>query len=156
MDIYQLKKKADICLQQDDFTTAISIYEQCLDLTPDHITLFWYLGLSWLLLVDAEKCHEVWLSGFANREFADDNEALSEFIDFLKKQSQEYLNIRKYAIAQKIYEAILEWDDSQAEVYYNLGYAIANQGDLETDISYWETVVQIQHVNCVCIATDRC
>lgn len=144
MDIYQLKNQAKICLQQEDFTTAIDIYEQCLEFSQDDIYLYWYLGLSWLLLGDAEKCHEVWLSGFANREFADENEALREFIDFLKKQGQKYLNVRKYAIAQKIYEAILEWDDSQAEVYYNLGHAIANQGDLETAISYWETVVQIQ------------
>lgn len=144
MDIYQLKIQADICLRQDDFTTAISIYEQCLDLAPDDITLSWYLGLGWLLQGDEEKCHEIWFLSFANTDFDDENQALREFIDFLKNQGQEYLNMGKYEIAQKIYASILEWDDHQAEVYYNLGHAVAIQGNLEAAISYWETVVQIQ------------
>lgn len=144
MDIPQLQKQAQIYLQQEDFNTAIDIYTQCLENSPDDIYLYWYLGLSWLLLGDTEKCHEIWLSGFTTRELANDNTDLNEFIEFLKKQGEEYFNLGKYQISQKIYEAILEWDDHQTQVYYNLGHTIANQGDLETAISYWETVVQIQ------------
>ncbi|WP_413173397.1 glycosyltransferase 61 family protein [Anabaena azotica] len=144
MDIHQLNNQANIFLQQANFSAAISIYEQCIELEPDIISLYWYLGLSWLLQGDEEKCHENWLSSFATTELEHQDAALTEFIDFLKNQAQEYLSVQKADIAQKIYEAILEWDDNQAEVYYNLGHAVAMQGNLEVAISYWETVVQIQ------------
>ncbi|MGA1293668.1 MAG: tetratricopeptide repeat protein, partial [Candidatus Nanopelagicales bacterium] len=144
MDIHELKIQADICLKQEDFTTATNIYEQCISLDIDAIPLYWHLGLSWLLQGDEEKCHETWLSSFLNIDSDQQNEALSKFIDLLKSQAQEYFFIGKYQIAQKIYEAILYWDDSQVEAYYNLGHIIANQGDFETAISYWKTAIEIQ------------
>lgn len=144
MDIDKIKNQADICLQQEDLTTAVSIYEKCLDLAPDVISLYWYSGLCWLLLGDEEKCQMIWLSSFTNPDFQEDETAFTEFIDFLKNQGQAYLSNHKNQISQKIYEAILEWDNSEAEVYYYLGHAIANQGDLETATSYWQMALEIE------------
>ncbi|WP_353932382.1 tetratricopeptide repeat protein [Okeanomitos corallinicola TIOX110] len=144
MDIQQLQKQADIYLQQEDFTIAINLYEQCLELAPNEIYLYWYLGLSWLLQGDEEQCQMTWLSSFANIDLESEDFQLIEFIDFLENQAQRYFEIQKFEISQKIYTAILEWDDNQAEVYYKLGHIIANQGDLETAISCWQNVIQLQ------------
>lgn len=144
MDIQYFKNQADVYLENADFGNAIRVYEQCLELSPDDISIFWYLGLCWLLWGDAEKCHEVWFYSFANIDSVNEGVVLSEFIDLLKYQGQKFLKTRCYDLAQTIYEAILSWDDGDLDVYYNLGHAVANQGDLETAISYWQTVTEVQ------------
>jgi tetratricopeptide (TPR) repeat protein len=144
MDIKELKQQAYFYLQQEDFTIAINLYQQCLELTPDDIYLYWYLGLAWLLLDDEEQCHVTWLSSFENIDIENENSILIEFTNFLKNQAQKYVEIQKFEIAQKIYQAVLEWDENPAEVYYQLGYTIANQGDLDTALECWQTVIEIQ------------
>ncbi|MEA5580555.1 tetratricopeptide repeat protein [Nodularia harveyana UHCC-0300] len=144
MTIQELQQQADIYLQQEDFTIAINLYEQCIELAPEKIYLYWYLGLSWLLQGDEEQCQMTWLLSFANIDLEQENVVLIEFINFLKNQAQKYFDDQKFEIAQKIFTTILEWDNNQAEVYYQLGHTIANQGDLEAAISCWQNVIQIQ------------
>ncbi|MFN7853511.1 MAG: tetratricopeptide repeat protein, partial [Dolichospermum sp.] len=45
MDITQLKHQADIYFKQGDFISAINFYEKCLELAPNLISNYWYLGL---------------------------------------------------------------------------------------------------------------
>ncbi len=61
------------------------------------------MGLSWLLQGDEEKYQMTWLSSFATTELEHQDAALTEFIDFLKNQAQEYLSLQKADIAQNIY-----------------------------------------------------
>ncbi|TAE59192.1 MAG: DUF563 domain-containing protein [Nostocales cyanobacterium] len=144
MDIQQLQKQAETYLQQEDFTIAINLYEQCLELAPEATNLYWYLGLSWLLQGDEEKSYQIWLSSFTDADLLNPDSPVIEFINFLKNQGDKYFQNNKFSLAQKIYLAILEWDDQQLEVYNKLGHSIANQGDLETAISCWENITAIQ------------
>lgn len=80
------------------------------------ISLYWYLGLSWLLQGDEEKCQMTWLSSCATTELEHKDAVLTEFIDFPKNRAQEYLSVQRADIAQEIYKAILEWDDKQADI----------------------------------------
>ncbi|WP_300004147.1 glycosyltransferase 61 family protein [Anabaena sp. AL09] len=144
MDITQLKHQADIYFKQGDFISAINFYEKCLELAPNLISNYWYLGLSWLLQGNEIECQSIWLSTFTNSELDLQDNDLIEFINLLKNKADEYLEQHNHQLAQTIYEAILEWDDNQPEIYYNLGHAVAMQGNLEAAIDYWQTVTEIQ------------
>ena len=144
MDITQLKHQADIYLQQGDFTAAINIYEKCLELSPNLISNYWYLGLAWLLQGNEIECQSIWLSTFTNSDLDLQDNDLIEFINLLKNKADEYLEQHNHQLAQTIYEAILEWDNNQPEIYYNLGHAVAMQGNLDAAIDYWQIVTEIQ------------
>ncbi len=144
MDITQLKHQADSYLQQGDFTAAINLYEECIDLVPNVISNYWYLGLAWLLQGDEIESQSIWLSTFTNSDLDLQDHDLIEFINLLKTKANKYLEHHHHQLAQIIYEAILEWDDNQPEVYYNLGHAVAMQGNLDAAIDYWQVVIEIQ------------
>ncbi|MBD2570976.1 tetratricopeptide repeat protein [Anabaena lutea] len=144
MDINHLKHNADLNLQEGNFSAAISLHEKCIDLAPDLVSFYWYLGLSWLLQGNESQAQSIWLSTFTNTNFDLQEQDLQEFIEILNNTAHQYLSVHKPELAQRIYEAILEWDNNNAEVYYNLGHAVAMQGDLDTAIEHWQTVIQIQ------------
>ena len=144
MDITQLKHQADIYLQQGDFIAAINLYEKCLELSPNLISNYWYLGLAWLLQGNEIECQSIWLSTFTDSNLDLQDNDLIEFINLLKNKADEYLEQHNHQLAQTIYEAILEWDDNQPEIYYNLGHAVAMQGNLDAAIDYWQIVTEIQ------------
>jgi tetratricopeptide (TPR) repeat protein len=144
MDIHQLKIQADIYLQQGKFAKAISLYEQRIGLNPDLLDSYLYLGLCWLLIGDEYRANDIWLSIFDNTDFDVLETELTNFTLVLKMQAQAYLSNLKPEIAQRIYEVIIEWDNSNAEVYYHLGHAVSMQGNLELSIAYWETATTLQ------------
>jgi tetratricopeptide (TPR) repeat protein len=144
MDITQFKHEADIYLQRGDFIAAINLYEKCVELAPNLISNYWYLGLSWLLQGNEIESQSIWLSTFTNSELDLQDNDLIEFINLLKNKADEYLNHQNYQLAQTIYEAILEWDDSNIQVYNNLAHAVAMQGNLDAAIDYWQIVIEIQ------------
>jgi tetratricopeptide (TPR) repeat protein len=67
MDITQFKHEADIYLQQGDFTAAINLYEKCIELAPNLINNYWYLGLAWLLQGNEIESQSIWLSTFTRQ-----------------------------------------------------------------------------------------
>ncbi|MBD2664384.1 tetratricopeptide TPR_2 [Richelia sinica FACHB-800] len=144
MDIHQLKIQADIYLQQGEFVKAISLYEQRIGLSPDLLDSYLYLGLCWLLIGDEYRANEIWLSIFDKTDFDVLEPELTKFILVLKTQAHAYLSDLKPEIAQRIYEVIIDWDTSDAEVYYHLGQAVSMQGNLELSITYWETASILQ------------
>ena len=144
MDITQIKHQADIYLQQEDFIAAINLYEKCIELAPNLIDSYWYLGLCWLLQGDETQAESIWLSTFSNENWNLKEEDLREFLEILKKQANQYLSVQKPELSQLIYEAILNWDDSNIQVYDNLAHAVAMQGNLEAAIDYWQTLIEIE------------
>ncbi|MEA5619101.1 glycosyltransferase 61 family protein [Cronbergia sp. UHCC 0137] len=141
MDIDQFTFQADSYLEQGNFTEAIRFYEQCIIQFPDVVSVYWYLGLSWLLQGENEQAHTIWLSVFTEGNLDFEPEYL---VEFLKNQAKKYLSLRKPEFAQLIYEAILEWDDSQPEIYYNLADSVAIQGNLELAIAHWQTAIELE------------
>ncbi len=134
------ERQADYYFETQQFLKAISIYEQCILESPDIISNYWYLGLSWLLQGDSVQAHTIWFSAITELEMSE----ITLFVDFLKDQAKNYLSSQNLEFAQIIDEAILEWCDSDIEVYDNLGHAIALQGDLETAIQTWQKGLELQ------------
>ncbi|VXD12756.1 hypothetical protein PL8927_20010 [Planktothrix serta PCC 8927] len=143
-DINKLQEQGNSYFEKQQFLDAISIYEQCILESPDIVSNYWYLGLSWLLQGDLFQAQTIWFSAFTQFNLDLEAAEITAFIDFLKSKARDYLSFQYFQFAQLIYEAILEWCDPDIEVYDNLGHAIALQGDLETAIQMWQKAIELQ------------
>ena len=142
LSIPELQSLGHTYLGQQQFLKAISVYEQCILESPDIVANYWYLGLSWLLQGDVLQAQTIWFSAFAESNL--ETTEITEFVNFLKGKAREYLSSQSFEFAQLIYEAILEWCETDLEVYDNLGHTIALQGDLEAAIRIWQKGIELE------------
>ncbi|VXD10804.1 tetratricopeptide repeat protein [Planktothrix paucivesiculata] len=142
LSISELENLGNLYLSQKQFLKAISVYEQCILVSPNSITYYWYLGLSWLLQGDLFQAQTIWFSAFTESNL--ETTQIPEFINFLKDKAREYLSSQELEFSQWINQAILEWCETDVEVYDHLAHTFALQGDLETAIRTWQTVIDLQ------------
>ncbi|WRH65223.1 MAG: tetratricopeptide repeat protein [Planktothrix sp. GU0601_MAG3] len=142
LSIPELQSLGHNYLGQKHFLKSISVYEQCILESPDIIANYWYLGLSWLLQGDVLQAQTIWFSALAESNLA--TTEITELVDFLKGKARDYLSCNSLEFAQLIYEAILDWCETDIEVYDNLGHTMALQGDLEAAIGIWQRGIELQ------------
>ncbi|MBD2483561.1 glycosyltransferase 61 family protein [Planktothrix sp. FACHB-1365] len=146
--ITSLQAQGNRSLEKQQFLEAISIYEQCILEFPDVISNYWYLGLSWLLHGDSFQAQTIGFSAFTQFNLDLEAPEITEFVNFLKGHAENYLSSQYPQFAQQIYEAILDWCETDIEIYDNLGQALALQGDLETAIEVWQKGIELQPNHC--------
>lgn len=62
MDYLNLQNQAYECFNQGQYDQALLLYEKCLEIAPDEVVNYWYLGLTYLLGGDEEEAQNLWLS----------------------------------------------------------------------------------------------
>ena len=144
MDITQLQQQADEYLAQDSYRDAITLYQQCIDAHPACMSYYWHLGLA-LLLQDSEtEAQAVWVSALTQASPQEMDECLAELLKVLSYAATRLFQSGKVKQAERIYWQIIELDSNQTEAHYNLGNAIAEQGNLDAAIACWHKAIELK------------
>jgi tetratricopeptide (TPR) repeat protein len=144
MDITQLQQQADGYMAQGHYRDAIALYQQCIEADPTGMSNYWHLGLA-LLFQDSEaEAQSVWLSALTQASPQEMDECLAELLKVLSDAATRLLQSGKVKQAERIYWQIIELDSNQAEAHYNLGNAIAEQGDVDAAIACWQKAIELK------------
>jgi tetratricopeptide (TPR) repeat protein len=131
-------------LEGGRYDDAIALCQHCINLNPNCIFSYWYLGLAWLLQGEESEAQAIWLSAITQENPEEMDESMAQLLQVLETEAIRYLNSRKFQLAEKIYWQILELDSNQAEAYYNLANALAQQGNFDQAINCWQQSIEIQ------------
>jgi len=144
MDIIKVQKQAFKHLAEGEYSQAADLWQACIDAEPTERLNYWYLGLVWLLQGENADAEAIWLSALAEGTTSEIDAGMAELREILISAGNQFLRDRHLALAEKIYWQILDLDESLVEVHYNLGQAIAQQGDLERAIDCWQKAIDLQ------------
>ncbi|MTF38976.1 O-linked N-acetylglucosamine transferase, SPINDLY family protein [Cyanobacterium aponinum] len=97
-------------LEKKDYQEISNIYEQLVEQEPDHITHYWYLGLSYLLLEREEKAQSTWFFVFCQGEEEEVKVWQRELIEILETEAENQKKENNYKFAELIRLHIKEID----------------------------------------------
>ncbi len=138
----ELQEKAAEYLAQSRYGEAIELYSQCVVANPAEMSNYWHLGLAWLLQGEELEAQAVWLSAIARGTPEEVELWAAELLEVLSAEASRHL-LRNPQLAERIYWQIIELDDSQHEVYYNLGNALSYQGNYDQAIAWWQRALDL-------------
>jgi tetratricopeptide (TPR) repeat protein len=147
-DLNLILQQASYHLEAGEYQNSIVLYEQCIELQPNQISHYWYLGLAYLLQGYELEAQSIWVSPFIEKNPEDFEAGMSELLTFLHEKADRYLNTHQAEIAETIYWQALEIDDNNFEIYTNLGMALSEQGKYEEAISCWQKAIALKP-NCL-------
>ena len=110
---------------------AAAAYEQAIAAQPEVLSNYWHLGLLYLLADDLEAAQSAWLAGLMQLELH--NAEPSELVNLLQAEAERQLSTRPDR-AELLCQQALELEPEQAELWFDLGRAVALQGRLEEAI----------------------
>lgn len=140
MSLEKLETQITNYFAEEKYRELIVFLEENIENCPQHNYLYWYLGLAWFLLEAEAKATDIWLTVILEQS----EEETSQFLQLLITTANQHLQQRKFKQAEKLYEQILELDDTQAEIYFNYGNAIAQGGDIDRAIELWQNAIILQ------------
>lgn len=139
-----MRQQADEYLSQGQYDAAIALYEQCIDVDPTEMSNYWHLGLAWLLQEEESQAQAIWLSALTQGTPEEVDVWMAELLKVLEAEGTRHLYSGKLQLAEKIYWQILELDSEQAEAHYNLGHALAQQGDFHEAVACWQRAIDLK------------
>jgi tetratricopeptide (TPR) repeat protein len=132
-----IKTRARSYFAAESYQEAIAFLQQCLQHYPELKFLAWYLGLAWFLAEDESRAGTIWFAALLEAE------GMGELVEILATEASIQLQQRKFRIAQKLFEQVLELDCSKAEYYFNWGNALAQQADFEGAMAAWQQATEL-------------
>jgi tetratricopeptide (TPR) repeat protein len=115
--------------------------EQAIAAQPEILSNYWHLGLIYLLADDLEAAQSVWLTGLMQLELND--AAPSELVNLLQAEAKGPLSEQPDR-AELLCQQALELEPEQAELWFDLGQAVALQGRLEEAIEQWQQAIELR------------
>ncbi len=143
MEFIEKRQLAKKYLIQDNYSSAVSLYEQCIEAAPEEVLNYWELGIALVLAGEEAEAQALWLQVILHGtpEKAETNTI--ELINLLSNEGKERLELGKYQQAEKIYWQILELNQDNSVAYNNLGIALLSQGKLEEAIACYQQAVNL-------------
>lgn len=144
MDIAKLQQQAAQYMDRGQYGEAIALYEQCINANPTLMSNYWYLGLAWLLVGEESETQAIWLSALTQGTPAEMDVWMADLLNVLEVEAFQHLHDHHLQLAEKIYWQILELDSERAEAHYNLGNALAQQGNLDEAVACWQRAIDLK------------
>lgn len=142
MAIDQLQQQAAAYLEQGKYTESISLYEQCINLSPSAIDNYWHLGLALLLQQEESMAQAVWLSIMVEAT-ADLPVWTANLVQILDREAFRQIQNCNWQLAETISQKILEFDANHANSHLYLGIVYLNWGDFQQAISFLQTAIEL-------------
>jgi SAM-dependent methyltransferase len=143
MSLNELQQQATNCLRENQYSEAIAIYEQCIQLHPGELFNYWYLGLALLLQGNEEEAQLTWLSVMLEPDSPEVNQKLGELINILETEAFYYDDSENLTAAERIYWQILQQQPEHFYAYCNLGNIRTRQGDFAEAIAFYQQAIEI-------------
>jgi predicted O-linked N-acetylglucosamine transferase (SPINDLY family) len=97
-----LSQQAYVCLIQEDYYKAISLYEQAITKTPEEKSYYWYLGLVLVLQGQVEEAQATWLMAMMEGKSEEVDEWNEELMQVLQIEAERREAREDYSIALAI------------------------------------------------------
>ena len=133
------QNQAKLKFDTGEYQESLSLWEKCLELDPQDITNYAYIGLIQLLQGEREFAQEIWFTCLLNGT-EDDLNNIGNLIYEIANHQQQQNNL---SLATQLYEQVLEFNESHALSYLNLGYLLAITGKLENAFKCWQRATKI-------------
>jgi tetratricopeptide (TPR) repeat protein len=132
--------------ENQSYQEAITFLESAIDLDSGANLLRLYLGLAWFLFGDFAQGEAIWFAAILESE--DREKTVNDLVNILAEEVEFQLQKRNFILAQKLSEQIIDLDDSNYIYYFNLGNALAQNGDYEGAIIAWKQAIKL-NPNCI-------
>lgn len=108
-DFYR-KRQAKISLDNGRYQEAITLYEQSLQVEPDCLESYWYLGLAFLYNGDDFTAQLTWTTGISKEEEIDANtqSTVENLLSLLQQELNKKIQLNNYELAHKI-KVNIDW-----------------------------------------------
>lgn len=116
MDYLNLQNQAYECFNLGQYDQALLLYEKCLEIAPDDVINYWYLGLTYLLQGDEEEAQNLWMSVLWQGTPEQTELWTKQLSDLLFSKIQICLKTEDFLTAKKIYQVIVELEQSDEEI----------------------------------------
>lgn len=144
MDIDKIQQQLSAYLAQGYYDEAIALCEQGINTDPTITLNYWYLGLAMLLQEEESEAQAIWLSAITQVVPDEMDTVTVELLQVLQTAAIQFLDNREFQKSEIIYWQILELDSNNYPVYYNLGNALAQQGNFDAAIDCWQNAIAIK------------
>lgn len=108
MNLDSLQKQADQYLINQDYITAINLYETAIAKQPEVKSHYWYLGLMLLLQGQEAEAHTTWLLGMVEGEPEQVEQWTVELIQVLEAEAQRRTELEDYSVVWLIRQHMRE------------------------------------------------
>lgn len=102
------QQQAYQCLIQEDYSRAISLYEQAIEVEPKVTTYYWYLGLLLLLQGQETEAQTTWLLAIGESSSEEADIYTAELMQVLQTEAERREALRDYSIAWVLRQYIRE------------------------------------------------
>lgn len=138
-----LQQQAIDYLNLGQYDEAISIYDSCIEIEPERIHNYWYLGLALLLKGEELKAQFIWMSALIQGNFETTDIGVAELIQVLDGVAFQNYQNGNFKIAQKIYLQICNWKSDDAKVYLYLGRIFFYMNNINEAIDQIQVAIQL-------------
>ncbi|GET42081.1 glycosyltransferase 61 family protein [Microseira wollei] len=144
MDIDKLQQQLAAYLAQGYYDEASDLCEQGINTEPAITLNYWYLGIAMLLQGEESEAQAIWLSAITQVTPDEMDAVTAELLQVLQTAALQFLDNREFQKSEIIYWQILELDSNDCTVYYNLGNALAQQGNFDEAINCWQNAIALK------------
>ena len=144
MDMDNLEQQLAAYLDRSDYQEAIALCEQGINTDPTITLNYWYLGLAILLQGEESEAQAIWLSAITQVDPDAMDTVTAELLQVLQTTAIQFLDNREFQRAEIIYWQIIELDSNDRTAYYNLGNALAQQGNFDAAIDCWQNAIALK------------
>jgi len=144
MALTKMEQQAAEYLIKGQYSKAIDLYKRCIEANPILMSNYWHLGLAWLLQGETSEAQAIWFCAITQGTPEEMELWMVELITVLDSTAIKFLKERNLQLATEIYWQILELDASQYEIHYNLGHAVAQQGNFDAAIACWQRAIELK------------
>jgi protein O-GlcNAc transferase len=134
---------ATICLIDDKFEEAISLYQECIQENLNVCSNYFKLGLALLLSGRESEAQEVWLSCIAQMDITQVDESTKDLIKILEAEVIQRFGNNKINQAEIINNQILEIDPQNSKAYKHLGNIFLKRNDIDLAIESYKQSLSI-------------
>jgi len=144
--IEKLQQTAVEYFADGKYDEAILVYEQCIELEPNIISNYWYLGLNLLISGDKLQAQIIWSSIIENLEDERDD-YINQLLQVLLEAALNFIQADNLSTAEEIYKQILEIDPTCILASTNIGLIYSDQCRWYEGIDYFQKLME-NYPNC--------
>ena len=110
MNINALQNSGRILWTEGKYSQSIQAFEEAIQVKPDDLSNYWYLGLSYLLQREEETAQLIWLSAIAEQKAEDSENIVQSLIKILISESARLSELNQLQEAWAIRQHLREFE----------------------------------------------
>ena len=144
MNYTEIQQKANESFQQDKYSESVELYEQCIEINPEDLHNYWYLGLALLLQGDESLAQTVWMSVFLQGNPDEIDVWTNDLVKILEEVAVKCIKSKHLTEAEQLCWQIQELKPDSAYTYLGLSSIQIELGEFETAIDTLQKFIALE------------